>query len=104
VRRAIAGLDLPNNPLDQLIDMLGGPPAVAEMTGRKGRLVRIRNGEAGVKVCARCCGAYIGPLSTLDSKTCALDLQATSLCMQSCMHVSGTAPACSSVHARLRRS
>ena len=50
VRRAVAGLDLPNNPLDQLIDMLGGPPAVAEMTGRKGRLVRIRNGEAGVKV------------------------------------------------------
>lgn len=42
--RAIAGLDLPNNPLDQLIDMLGGPAAVAEMTGRKGRLVRRKTG------------------------------------------------------------
>ena len=50
VRRAIAGLDLPNNPLDELIDRLGGPPVVAEMTGRKGRLVRRRNGEQGVKV------------------------------------------------------
>jgi hypothetical protein len=53
VRRAIVGLDLPNNPLDELIDRLGGPAAVAEMTGRKGRLVRRRNGEAGVKWEAR---------------------------------------------------
>jgi len=44
VLRAITGLDLPNNPLDQLIDMLGGPAAVAEMTGRKGRLVRRKTG------------------------------------------------------------
>lgn len=53
VRKAIIGLDLPNNPLDELIDRLGGPTAVAEMTGRKGRLVRRRNGEAGVKWEAR---------------------------------------------------
>lgn len=53
VRRAIIGLDLPNNPLDELIDRLGGPSAVAEMTGRKGRLVRRKNGEAGVKWEAR---------------------------------------------------
>ncbi|BDA46474.1 Protein strawberry notch homolog 1 [Coccomyxa sp. Obi] len=53
VQRAILGLDLPNNPLDQLIDMLGGPAAVAEMTGRKGRLVRRKTGEAGVKWEAR---------------------------------------------------
>ena len=53
MHRAIQGLDLPNNPLDQLIDLLGGPAAVAEMTGRKGRLVRRKTGEAGVKWEAR---------------------------------------------------
>ena len=53
VQKAIAGLDLPNNPLDELIDRLGGPSTVAEMTGRKGRLVRRRDGEAGVKWEAR---------------------------------------------------
>ena len=53
VQRAIAGLDLPNNPLDELIDRLGGPARVAEMTGRKGRLVRRKDGEAGVKWEAR---------------------------------------------------
>ena len=53
VQRAIAGLDLPNNPLDELIDRLGGPTRVAEMTGRKGRLVRRKDGESGVKWEAR---------------------------------------------------
>ena len=41
----IAELDLPNNFLDELIDCLGGKHAVAEMTGRKARVVRDEKGR-----------------------------------------------------------
>lgn len=33
VMQAVAAMELPNNPLDSLIDLLGGTSAVAEMTG-----------------------------------------------------------------------
>lgn len=48
----IRTFDLPNNPLDDIIDQLGGPDNVAEITGRRGMLVRASNGK-GVTYQAR---------------------------------------------------
>ncbi|XP_077299576.1 protein strawberry notch isoform X2 [Arctopsyche grandis] len=39
------GEKLPANTLDQLIDELGGPENVAEMTGRKGRVIQTEGGQ-----------------------------------------------------------
>lgn len=39
------GPHLPPNTLDQLIDELGGPDNVAEMTGRKGRVIQTEDGQ-----------------------------------------------------------
>ncbi|KAL6843730.1 hypothetical protein ACP4OV_026301 [Aristida adscensionis] len=44
----IRSLDLPNNPLDDIVDQLGGPDNVAEITGRRGMLIRASNGKGVV--------------------------------------------------------
>uniref|UniRef100_A0A164XUU3 PHD-type domain-containing protein n=1 Tax=Daucus carota subsp. sativus TaxID=79200 RepID=A0A164XUU3_DAUCS len=49
---AVRSLDLPNNPLDDIIDQLGGPDKVAEITGRRRMLVRSSDGK-GVTYQAR---------------------------------------------------
>ena len=43
------GSVLPPNAIDQLIDELGGPINVSEITGRRGRLVRGENGQVKCK-------------------------------------------------------
>ncbi|GFS36630.1 RING/FYVE/PHD zinc finger superfamily protein [Actinidia rufa] len=48
----VRSLDLPNNPLDDIIDQLGGPDKVSEITGRRGMLVRASDGK-GVTYQAR---------------------------------------------------
>uniref|UniRef100_A0A0E0QFS5 PHD-type domain-containing protein n=1 Tax=Oryza rufipogon TaxID=4529 RepID=A0A0E0QFS5_ORYRU len=48
ILQIIRSLDLPNNPLDDIIDQLGGPYNVAEITGRRGMLVRASDGKGVV--------------------------------------------------------
>lgn len=43
-------IDMPNNPLDDLIDKLGGEQNVAEMTGRKGRMIRGASGQISYRL------------------------------------------------------
>lgn len=49
----VAALKLPPNFLDQLIDSLSGPKKVAEMTGRRGRVVRDSRGHGTFQLRAK---------------------------------------------------
>lgn len=53
LHRTIELLPLPANFLDLLVDQLGGPSAVAEMTGRKGRVVRNHAGRLSYEMRAK---------------------------------------------------
>eukprot|EP00929_Paragymnodinium_shiwhaense_P084049 TRINITY_DN44924_c0_g1_i5.p1 TRINITY_DN44924_c0_g1~~TRINITY_DN44924_c0_g1_i5.p1 ORF type:complete len:836 (-),score=150.38 TRINITY_DN44924_c0_g1_i5:341-2848(-) len=55
---------LPSNPLDVLLDELGGPSRVAELTGRSRRLVN--NGAGGVRLEERAPGAGVGEAGALE--------------------------------------
>ena len=58
LKAEIEALDLPTNPLDDIIDQLGGAEHVAEMTGRKGRFMRKAGGAAP---CSPCPAGHVAP-------------------------------------------
>ena len=63
----ISQLDLPANFLDELVDSLGGAAAVAEMTGRKGRIVRNKAGHGVFELRAKPDSAEMDSLNVKET-------------------------------------
>ena len=60
-------LGLPPNFLDELIDQLGGPRRVAEMTGRRGRIVRVSGNKIDQQVSCGFTDDFTGEPATGDA-------------------------------------
>ena len=59
------------SPLDELVDRLGGPGCVAEMTGRKGRVVREGSREDRVRYELRDSGgSALESLNNTEARHC----------------------------------
>jgi hypothetical protein len=67
--RRIEALQLPPNFLDQLIDELGGTRAVAEMTGRRGRVVRDLRGQGVFELRAKPDSSEMDSLNVKEAGT-----------------------------------
>ena len=68
--RRIVALGLPPNFLDMLVDQLGGKAAVAEMTGRRARIVRGPAGRGVFELRARPDTVEMDSLNVTEAGVC----------------------------------
>ena len=69
----LASFDLPANPLDELVDKFGGEKAVAEMTGRTGRILRVDENLFRYKKRAGVAASSVKGLMSRDSGEVEMD-------------------------------
>ncbi|GMI17748.1 hypothetical protein TrLO_g14850 [Triparma laevis f. longispina] len=69
----LGGFDLPANPLDELVDKFGGEKAVAEMTGRTGRILRVDDEVFRYKKRAGVAASSVKGLMSRDSGEVEMD-------------------------------
>lgn len=65
--KSVDELQLPPNFLDELVDELGGPSRVAEMTGRRGRIVRDPAGRGMYQLRARSDSSEMDSLNVAET-------------------------------------
>ena len=66
LQQRLEAIALPGSPLDTLVDQLGGPKLVAEMTGRKKRVVRDKSMAGGFKLAERGVAKKVNPKEMSD--------------------------------------